>query len=53
MIELMFHDKKNENELINFSLIPSIGKCEINKTASPDLIKEALKYYSEKVKLLK
>jgi 3-dehydroquinate synthase len=53
MIELMFHDKKNENALINFSLIPSIGMCEINKTASPDLIKEALKYYSEKVKLLK
>lgn len=50
LIELMQHDKKNGNDRINFSLIPSIGKCEINKTASSDLIKESLKYYSEKVR---
>lgn len=46
LIELMLHDKKNEKEKINFSLISSIGKCEINKTATADLIKEALRYYS-------
>ena len=53
IIAIMLHDKKNENGLINFSLISSIGKCEINKTSKPDLIKESLKYYSEQVKLLK
>jgi 3-dehydroquinate synthase len=47
LIELMFHDKKNEKKIINFSLLSSIGKCEINKTASADLIKESLRYYSE------
>ncbi len=52
IIELTLHDKKNENGIINFSLISSIGKCEINKTATIDSIKESLKYYSEKVKFL-
>ncbi len=50
IIELMAHDKKNEKEQIHFSLISSIGKCIINKTASQDLIKESLKYYLEHVK---
>jgi len=50
LIELMVHDKKNEKQFINFSLISSIGKCEINKTATPDLIKESLRYYSEQVR---
>ncbi|MBA3704521.1 MAG: 3-dehydroquinate synthase [Bacteroidetes bacterium] len=52
LIELMKHDKKNDKGDINFSLLSAIGKCEINKTAKPDLIKESLKYYIEQVKLI-
>lgn len=47
LIKLMFHDKKNEKGQLNFSLIASIGKCEINQTAEINLVKESLKYYSE------
>jgi len=47
LLELMKHDKKNENGDINFTFLSAIGSAEINKTAKPDLIKEALKYYSE------
>lgn len=53
LIELMKHDKKNEKGDINFSLLSAIGKCEINKKAKADQIIEALKYYSEQVKLMK
>lgn len=53
LIELMKHDKKNDKGDINFSLLKAIGKCEINKTAKPDLIKESLKYYIQQVKLMK
>lgn len=52
LIELMKHDKKNDKGDINFSLLSAIGKCEINKTAKPDLIKESLKYYIQQVKLM-
>ncbi len=47
LTELMFHDKKNVNKQLNFSLLSAIGKCEINQTASLDLVKEALIYYTE------
>ncbi len=50
LIELMQHDKKNEKGDIHFSLLSSIGKCEINKTAKADLIIESLKYYSQQAK---
>jgi len=53
LIELMKHDKKNNKGAINFSLLSAIGKCEINKTATADLIIESLKYYSEQAKLYK
>lgn len=46
IIKFMFHDKKNVNGEINFSLLSAIGKCEINQTASVEMIKEALNYYS-------
>lgn len=45
IIELMFHDKKNTNGQLNFSLLTVAGKCEINQTASVELIEEALRYY--------
>lgn len=51
LIELMGHDKKNEKGLINFSLLSEIGTCEINKTAHPDQILEALTYYMEQLEL--
>lgn len=50
LIELMEHDKKNENNQINFSLISSIGKCEINQIATLELIVESLNYYTEQIK---
>jgi len=53
LLEVMKHDKKNDKGDIYFTLLSSIGKYEINKTAKPDLIKEALKYYSEQLVLSK
>jgi 3-dehydroquinate synthase len=53
LIELMKHDKKNENENIMFSLLSGIGKCEINCRVTNDVILESLKYYSQEAKLLK
>jgi 3-dehydroquinate synthase len=50
IIELMVHDKKNTGGQLNFSLLSAIGKCEINQTASADLIKEALNYYTEQAR---
>lgn len=41
----MTKDKKNEAGRINFSLIPEIGKVEININCEKELIFEALDYY--------
>lgn len=51
LIALMGHDKKNKKGTINFSLLPAIGKCEINKTAGPDVIAESLNYYIQEAKI--
>jgi 3-dehydroquinate synthase len=45
LFELMTHDKKNESGRINFTLLPEIGKIEINRNCEKQLIFEALKYY--------
>jgi 3-dehydroquinate synthase len=45
LCELMTHDKKNEGKRINFTLIPEIGKAEINVDCSKELILQALTYY--------
>jgi len=45
LYELMTHDKKNEGKRINFTLIPEIGKVEINVDCPKELIVEALEYY--------
>jgi 3-dehydroquinate synthase len=45
LYELMTHDKKNEGQRINFTLIPEIGKVEINVDCPQELIFEALEYY--------
>ncbi len=45
IIELMMHDKKNEAGRINFTLLPEIGKVEINRDCEKELITEALEYF--------
>ena len=45
LYELMTHDKKNEGNRINFTLISKIGQVEINQDCSKELIFEALDYY--------
>ena len=42
---LMQQDKKNENNLINFTLLEKIGKAKINQTATEKEIFEAFDYY--------
>lgn len=47
LIELMKHDKKNQDGIINFTLLADIGNIEINQTASEEEIKEALDFFRE------
>lgn len=47
LYELMLHDKKNEYELINFTLLEAIGDIRINQTASQKEIDEALDFLRE------
>ena len=47
LLELMHHDKKNQGEAINFTLLGNIGDIRINKTATEEEIKEALDFYRE------
>jgi 3-dehydroquinate synthase len=43
--ELMQHDKKNEANAINFTLLKSVGNIAINQTASLQEIEAALDYF--------
>lgn len=45
LYELMTHDKKNDSGNINFTLLPQIGKIEINQNCEKEIIFEALDYY--------
>lgn len=47
LIELMHHDKKNQNGIINFTMLGSIGDIRINQTATTEEIKEALDFFRE------
>ena len=47
LLELMHHDKKNQGQDINFTLLGGIGDIRINQTATEDEIKEALDFYRE------
>lgn len=47
LVKLMLHDKKNNPGKINFSLLSDIGKCEINKNRSEQLIVESLNFYTQ------
>lgn len=52
-IDLMKQDKKNEGDLINFTLIEEIGKAKINQTCEEGLILESLEWYNQKVSALR
>lgn len=43
----MLHDKKNNNGMINFTLLKDIGDISINQTASKEEIYEMLDFYRE------
>lgn len=45
LYQLMTHDKKNDSGRINFTLLPEIGKIEINQNCDKELIFEALDFY--------
>ncbi|MFI5148419.1 MAG: 3-dehydroquinate synthase [Bacteroidia bacterium] len=45
LLELMRHDKKNENGKLNFTLLNHIGECSINKNAEAGMVRESLNYY--------
>ncbi len=47
LIELMHHDKKNQNGIINFTMLGGIGDIRINQTATIEEIKEALDFFRE------
>lgn len=44
LFELMQHDKKNEDNLINFTLLKDIGQFEINRHCDRDLIFSSFDY---------
>lgn len=45
-LQLMTKDKKNENGIINFSLVQSAGQVQVNQTASEEQIVESLEFYN-------
>ena len=47
LLELMTHDKKNEEGRINFTLLSETGKIEINQNCEKAFIIEALNYYKD------
>lgn len=44
LLELMKHDKKNENKEINFTLLTDVGEVAINQTATKEEIIECLDF---------
>lgn len=47
LIELMRHDKKNQDGIINFTLLGGIGDIRINQSATINEIKEAFDFFRE------
>ena len=47
LIELMRHDKKNQDGIINFTLLGGIGDIRINQSATIEEIKEAFDFFRE------
>ncbi len=51
LYEYMKHDKKNESDTINFTLLSNVGEIEINQTASKEDIFESIDFLRESVGL--
>ena len=49
LYEIATHDKKNEGNTINFTLLADIGNVKIDQTAGKELIFEALDFYRDSV----
>lgn len=47
LYELMTHDKKNEGNIINFTLLSDIGEVKINQEVTKEQILESLDFYRE------
>ena len=47
LYQFMVHDKKNEGDTINFTLLADIGDIQINQNADKELTFEALDYYRD------
>jgi 3-dehydroquinate synthase len=47
LYERMTHDKKNENGVINFTLLSDVGRIHINQSVNKELILESLDFYRE------
>lgn len=47
LYELMTHDKKNSNGIINFTLLAKIGEIRLNQTAEKNVIFEMFDFYRE------
>lgn len=51
LYETMKHDKKNEGDIINFTLLSDIGNVKIDETADKNLVFESLDFYRDSVGL--
>ncbi|MFH1005187.1 MAG: 3-dehydroquinate synthase [Bacteroidota bacterium] len=49
LIRFMVHDKKNQEEKINFTLLNHIGDAKINCTCNKKLIAEAIAFFNDAV----
>lgn len=47
LFNLMTHDKKNEKNLINFTLLKDIGQISIDQHCTKEEIFEALRFFRE------
>ena len=45
LYQFMIHDKKNEGNTINFTLLANVGDIRINQTVEKEMIIEALEYF--------
>ena len=51
LFEIAKHDKKNQGDKINFTLLSAIGNVKIDQTAEKELIFEAFDFYRDSVGL--
>jgi 3-dehydroquinate synthase len=49
LYEIAKHDKKNEGDTVNFTLLSDIGSVEIDQTVDKELFFEALDFYRDSV----